>query len=79
VTVWVVATRSERWTVIAMAIGMSIAMVALVWIVGVVGIATASSSNVGCMEHVGTWGVVAERRCVSQGDTGRGLSHGTHW
>jgi hypothetical protein len=31
------------------------------------------------MERVGTWGVVAERRRVSQGDTGRGLSHGTHW
>jgi hypothetical protein len=54
VTVWVVATRSERWTVIAMAIGMSIAMVALVGIVGVVGIATASRSNVGSMERVGT-------------------------
>jgi hypothetical protein len=64
---------------IAMAKGRSTAVVASVGIVGIVGITSASSSNVGCMEHAGTWGVAVGGRRVFQGDTGRGLVHGTQW
>jgi hypothetical protein len=62
---------------ITMARGRSITMAAAVRVVGVVGITTTSGTNKRRMECVGTWSVSVGRRRVPQGDTGRGLTHGT--
>jgi hypothetical protein len=54
---------------IAMAIGRSITMAALVRVVGVVGITATSGSNKRRMECVGTWSVPMGRRHVSREGT----------
>jgi hypothetical protein len=62
---------------IASTIGMSIAMIASVGIVRIVGVTCTTGCNVWRLERVGTRGVTMGRRRVSQGNTRRSLVHGT--
>jgi hypothetical protein len=61
----------------AMASGKSITMSAAVRVVGIVGITTASGTNMRRMECAGTWSVSVGRRRVPQWSTVCVLTHGT--